>query len=80
MPSVTIAWLQLIAGAVLLATGPMAIKATRLTALALAGWAALMLVIFLTLAVRPAWRLFDRRLLPATIAHGATTVLLMLAK
>ncbi len=79
MPSVMIAWLQLIAGAVLLSTGSMAIKATRLTALELAGWRALVIVIFLTLAVRPAWRLFDRRLLPAAIAHGATTVLLMLA-
>lgn len=77
MPSTALAYVQLLAGAFLLSTGSAAIKATSLSAPALAGWRALVIVIFLALAVRPALRHFDRRLLPAALAHGVTTLLFM---
>lgn len=77
MPSTALAYLQLIAGALLLSTGSVAIKATALDAPALAGWRALVIVAFLLLAVRPARHCYDRSLLPAALAHGITTLLFM---
>jgi len=72
------AYLQILCGAVLLSTGSAAIKATSLNAFELAGTRAVVIVLFMAIAVRPAWRLFDRTLLPAALAHGATTILFML--
>ena len=72
-----IAYLQLLGGAALLSTGSMAIKATAFSAVQLAGWRALVISVFLALAVRPALRLFDRSLLPAAVAHAVTTLLFM---
>ncbi len=72
-----LAYVQILAGAALLSTGSVAIKATQFTALELAGWRALVIVIFLAIAVRPALRHFDRSLLPAALAHGLTTLLFM---
>jgi DME family drug/metabolite transporter len=77
MPSTAIAYVQLLAGALLLSTGSVAIKASGLSAPALAGWRALVIVAFLALAVRPARACYDRRLLPAALAHGVTTLLFM---
>ena len=71
------AYLQLISGAVLLSTGSMAIKATSFSAVQLAGWRALVIVLFLALAVRPARHLYTRALLPAAAAHAVTTLLFM---
>ena len=77
MPSNALAYVQLLAGALLLSTGSVAIKATSLGAPALAGWRALVIVVFLLLAVRPARQCYDRSLLPAALAHGITTLLFM---
>lgn len=77
MPATALAYVQLLAGALLLSTGSVAIKATSLSAPALAGWRALVIVIFLVCAVRPARQCYDRRLLPAALAHGVTTLLFM---
>ena len=77
MPSRTLAYLQLIAGALLLSTGSMAIKATAFSAVQLAGWRALVIVVFLALAVRPPRRLYTRALVPAAAAHAVTTLLFM---
>lgn len=77
MPSTALAYVQLLAGALLLSTGSVAIKASGLSAPALAGWRALVIVAFLALAVRPARACYDRRLLPAALAHGVTTLLFM---
>ena len=71
------AYLQLISGAVLLSTGSTAIKATSFSAVQLAGWRALVIVVFLALAVRPARQLYTRALLPAAAAHAVTTLLFM---
>lgn len=73
----TLACLQILAGAVLLSTGSAAIKATSFTAFELAGVRAVVIAVFMVLAVRPALALFDRRLLPAAFAHGLTTILFM---
>ncbi len=73
-----VAYLQILCGAVLLSTGSAAIKATQLDAFQLAGLRAVVIVLFMAAAVRPALRLFDRSLLPAALAHGATTILFML--
>jgi drug/metabolite transporter (DMT)-like permease len=77
MNKTVLAYGQLLAGASLLSTGSMAIKATSFTALELAGWRAVVIVAFMSLAVRPAWRLFDRSVIPAALAHAATTLLFM---
>ena len=77
MPPSVLPYFQLIAGAVLLSTGSTAIKATGFSAVQLAGWRALVIAVFLMLAVRPPRRLFTRALLPAAVAHGATTLLFM---
>lgn len=77
MPERSLAYLQLISGAVLLSTGSMAIKATDFSAVQLAGWRALVIVAFLALAVRPAYSLYTRALLPAAAAHAVTTLLFM---
>ena len=77
MKPAPLAYLQIIAGAVLLSTGSAAIKATGFTAFELAGVRAVVIALFMALAVRPALRLFDRSLLPAALAHGLTTVLFM---
>lgn len=74
----TQAYLQIVAGAVLLSTGSVAIKATEFTAFELAGVRAVVIVLFLGLAVRPRLAVFDRSLLPAALAHGITTILFML--
>lgn len=73
----TLACLQILAGAALLSTGSAAIKATNFSAFELAGVRAVVIVVFMTLAVRPALACFDRRVLPAALAHGLTTVLFM---
>jgi len=73
-----LAYLQIICGAVLLSSGSAAIKATQFDAFQLAGVRAVVIVVFMAVAVRPALRFFDRRLLPAALAHAATTVLFML--
>ncbi|MGE3772933.1 MAG: DMT family transporter [Gammaproteobacteria bacterium] len=73
-----LAYLQIVCGAVLLSSGSAAIKATQFDAFQLAGVRAVVIVAFMTLAVRPALRLFDRTLLPAAVAHAATTILFML--
>jgi len=73
-----LAYLQIIAGAVLLSTGSAAIKATSFNAFELAGVRAVVIVLFMVLAVRPRLALFDRSLLPAALAHGVTTILFML--
>ena len=78
MPSTALAYLQLIAGALLLSTGSVAIKATALDAPALAGWRALVIVAFLLLAVRPARRCYDRSLLPAALATASSSARLLL--
>ena len=74
----TLAYLQIVCGAVLLSTGSAAIKATQFSAFQLAGVRAVVIVVFMAIAVRPALRHFDRSLLPAALAHGTTTILFML--
>ena len=73
-----LAYLQIVAGAVLLSTGSAAIKATGFNAFELAGVRAVVIVAFMVVAVRPRLAVFDRSLLPAALAHGVTTVLFML--
>ena len=77
MKPLSLAYLQIVAGAILLSTGSAAIKATSFTAFELAGVRAVVIASFMALAVRPALTLFDRSLLPAALAHGLTTVLFM---
>ena len=77
MKSSSIAYLQILAGATLLSTGATAIKATYFNAFELAGVRAVVIALFLGLVIRPPRRYFDRRLLPAALAHSATTLLFM---
>jgi drug/metabolite transporter, DME family len=78
MPPNALAYLQIVAGAVLLSTGSAAIKATSFNAFELAGVRAVVIVAFMVVAVRPRLAVFDRSLLPAALAHGVTTILFML--
>lgn len=71
------AYAQLLLGALLLSTGSTVIKAVSFSALELAAWRALVIAVFLALAVRPARRCWDRSLVPAAFAHAVTTLLFM---
>jgi drug/metabolite transporter, DME family len=68
---------QLLLGALLLSTGSTVIKAVQFDALELAGWRAGVIALFLYLAVRPPKACWDRTLIPAALAHAATTLLFM---
>jgi DME family drug/metabolite transporter len=71
------AYLQILAGAVLLSTGSSVIKAVSFNALELAGWRALIIALFLAAVIRPPRACWDRALIPAALAHGITTLLFM---
>lgn len=76
-PPLLLAYVQILAGALLLSTGSTVIKAVNFNALELAGWRALVIVGFLGLVVRPPRACWDRQLLPAAVAHAITTLLFM---
>ena len=71
------AYLQILAGAVLLSSGSTVIKAVSFSAWELAAWRALIVSVFLLLAVRPPRACWNRALLPAALAHATTTLLFM---
>ncbi len=72
-----VAYVQILTGALLLSTGSTIIKAVSFNVLELAGWRALVISIFLLLVIRPPRQCWDRQLLPAALAHAATTLLFM---
>ena len=72
-----LAYLQILAGALLLSTGSTVIKAVHLSAFELAGWRAVVITLFLLIAVRPSRQCWDRKLVPAAVAHAVTTILFM---
>jgi len=72
-----IAYLQILAGAVLLSTGSSVIKAVSFNAPELAGWRALVIALFLAAVIRPPRACWDRALIPAALAHAITTLLFM---
>lgn len=73
----TLAYLQVLAGALLLSSGATVIKAVSFSAVELAGWRAVVIAIFLMLVIRPPRPCWDRALLPAALAHAVTTLLFM---
>lgn len=72
-----IAYLQILAGAVLLSTGSSVIKAVSFNALELAAWRALVIAVFLAAVIRPPRECWNRALIPAALAHAITTLLFM---
>ena len=72
-----LAYVQILAGALLLSTGATVIKSVNFGVLELAGWRAAVIALFLLVAVRPPRVCWDRKLVPAALAHGITTLLFM---
>ena len=72
-----LAYVQILAGALLLSTGSTVIKSVHFGVLELAGWRAAVIALFLLVAVRPPRICWDRALIPAALAHGITTLLFM---
>ena len=72
-----LAYVQILAGALLLSTGATVIKSVHFGVLELAGWRAAVIALFLLVAIRPPRICWDRKLIPAALAHGITTLLFM---
>ncbi len=74
----SLAYLQILCGALLLSSGATVIKAVSFSAVELAAWRALVITGFLWLVIRPPRICWDRALVPAALAHAITTLLFML--
>jgi drug/metabolite transporter, DME family len=73
----SLAYLQILGGALLLSSGATVIKAVSFSALELAAWRAVVIAGFLWMVIRPPRQCWDRALIPAAIAHAITTLLFM---